>query len=133
MNKYEAGYNLLMILSVIDGNFVPQEGSIIADYLRQMHEPYKGTSNENPMLEQLGDEQLIEHFKDSSFLFYKQHNALERKKIFVEAAKTYQADSAEEEQRAFIDFVKKIVLADNVISKEESQFMNLLFKTWGLR
>lgn len=132
MNKYEAGYNLLMILSVIDGNFVPQEGSIIADYLRQMHEPYKGTSNENPMLEQLGDEQLIEHFKDSSFLFYKQHKAVERKKIFVEAAKTYQADSTEEEQKAFIDFVKKIVLADNVISKEESQFMNLLFRTWGL-
>lgn len=133
MNKYESGYNLLMIISVIDGDFMPQEGSVIVNYLREMHKPFIGTANENPMLEQLSDTQLIEHFRDSSFLFYKQHSAAERKQLFVESAKAYKADSTNEEQKQFIDFLKSIVMADHKVSKEEGQYMNLLFRTWGLK
>ena len=133
MNKYESGYNLLMIISVIDGDFMPQEGSVIVNYLRQMHKPFIGTPNENPMLEQLSDKQLIEHFRDSSFLFYKQHNPAERKQLFIESAQAFKADSTEEDQKEFINFIKSVVMADHKLSKEEGLYLNLLFRTWGLK
>lgn len=133
MNKYEAGYNLLMILSVVDGEFLPQEGNVVVDYLREMHDAFVGTANENPMLNELSNDQLISHFRDSSYLFYKQHDAAERKKIFVSSAKDFLGASTEDERKTFIEFVKKVVLADNKISKEESLLMNLLFRTWGLK
>ena len=133
MNRYEAGYNLLMILSVVDGDFVPDEGNVIAEYLRSMHAPYVGTSNENPMLTQLDDNQLIGHFKDASFLFYRQNGQSDRKKLFVESAKAFKNDSTLSDRTAFLDIVKKVVTADHKVSKEEGQYMNLLFRTWGLK
>ncbi|MGB0431270.1 MAG: hypothetical protein ACPGLV_12410 [Bacteroidia bacterium] len=133
MNKYEAAYNMLMILSIVDGEFNSNEGDVIIEYLRDMHEPYIGTENENKTFSDLTNDQLTAHFEKSSYDFYKKHPENERQEIFEGAARDFYEHSLASDQKVFIDFAKKIIVADNKITKQENQYINQLFKLWGLK
>lgn len=132
MNKYEFAYNMLMILSVVDGEFQHNEGDVIIEYMREMHEPFVGTENENKLLSELSNDQLIKHFKDACFTFYKKHNRDERLEIFESSAKDFYEHSLVSDRENFIEFAKKIIIADHKVSKEENTYINRLFKLWGL-
>lgn len=133
MNKYEAAYNLLMILSIADGDFKRPEGEVIIDYLRHVHEPYEGTENENKALNELEDDKLIRHFEDASYHFYKKHTEVEREQIFESAAREFYAQSVEHDRDLFIEYIKKVITADQKITKKENEYVNRLFKLWGLK
>lgn len=133
MNKYEAAYNLMMIISVVDGEFRDSEGGIVLEYLKHTHEPFVGTPNENRMFMDLTDGQLIEHFRDASYQFYRDHSTDARMMIFEGAAKHFYEQSLQSERDACIDYMKRIMIADNRISPEENTYINKLFKLWGMK
>ncbi|MBI1185694.1 hypothetical protein GC194_15610 [bacterium] len=133
MNKYEAAYNMMMILSVVDGDFLTQEGDVIVQYLKEMHQPYVGTDEENHLFMELSDEQLIAHFKEASYDFFKQHDRNQRLEIFEGAAREFYEHSLPHDRNTFIEYAKKIIVADHKVSKEENVFINQLFKLWGLK
>jgi len=133
MNKYEAAYNMMMILSIVDGDFLHKEGDVIVEYLREMHEPFIGTENENPFFLELSEEQLIEHFKDASFEFFRKHNKEERLQIFEGAAREFYEHSLQSDRETFIEYAKQIIIADHSISKEENLYINRLFALWGFK
>lgn len=133
MNKYEAAYNLMMIISVVDGEFRDSEGGIVLEYLKHTHQPYVGTENENNMFMELSDQQLIAHFRDASYQFYRNHPTEERMMIFEGAAREFYAQSLASERDTCIDYMKRIMIADNKITPEENTYINKLFQMWGMK
>lgn len=132
MNKYEAGYNLLLILSVSDGEYLPEEGQVIADYLRAQHEPFIGTAEENSLLLELSDEQLLDHFKDSALKYHSEADESQKEELFTAATESFFADSSPEERNQLLRFVMRLVKADNVVSPGESSFLSRLYDAWGI-
>lgn len=132
MNKYEAAYNLMMIISVADGEFAEAEGKVILEFLKQMHEKYVGTEEENQLFKELPEHQLISHFRDTSYAFFKENNAEKRLEIFQDIAQEFDKISSSEEKSAFIEYIKRVILADHKISKVENDYINVLFSSWGL-
>ena len=133
MNKYEAAYNLMMIISVVDGEFRDKEGHIVLEYLKKMHEPFVGTPNENKLFMELNNDQLINHFRDASYEFFRKHSSDERMQIFEGAARDFYAHSLQSDRDTCIDYMKRIMVADNRISAEENIYINQLFKMWGMK
>ena len=61
-NKSIAGYHLLMILSSVDGEFAPEEGMLIQQYLADEF-PFKiNLDNELETIATLQPEQWKDHF-----------------------------------------------------------------------
>ncbi|MFY0675172.1 MAG: TerB family tellurite resistance protein [Bacteroidia bacterium] len=133
MNKYESAYNMLMILMVVDGEFNSNEGDVIIDYLRSAHENYVGTKDENKTFMELSNDQLLDHFRDASYEFYKKHSDEERLNIFESAAKDYYAQSLHSDRVGFIEFAKQIIIADHKVTKLENTYINKLFDLWGMQ
>ena len=132
MNKYEAAYNLMMIVSVADGDFVEAEGKVIVDFLKQMHKNYIGTEEENHLFEELTEHQLIEHFRDTGYKFFRANSPEKRVEIFQKIAGEFGQISSDEEKTSCIEYIKRVILADHKISKIENDYINLLFSSWGL-
>ena len=133
MNKYESAYNMLMILTVVDGEFNSNEGDIIIEYLRNAHQNYVGTEDENKTFMELSNDQLLNHFKDASFDFYKKHNEQQRLEIFASAAKDFYEASLQSDRESFIEFAKQIIIADHKVTKRENIYINKLFDLWGMK
>jgi hypothetical protein len=124
---------MMMILAVVDGDFVDREGLVILGYLREMHRPYIGTQHENPLFLELDDYQILAHFRDTSLAFYQSHEAVSRLAIFEDAARSFYQVTTQVERELFIEYAKRLIIADNSFSKEENFYINHLFALWGLR
>lgn len=133
MNKYESAYNMLMILTVVDGEFNSNEGDIIIEYLRNAHENFIGTEDENKTFTELSNVQLLNHFSDASYEFYKKHNNKERLEIFEKAARDFYEMSLPSDRKGFIEFAKQIIIADHKVTKQENIYINKLFDLWGMQ
>lgn len=113
MNKFVAGYHMLMLLSEADGDFAGSEGKIIIQYLQE-HFPF-------PVNLDREIELLSTMPRDNYFLH------------FCKAMDDFYQDSTEKERHEFLDFAVKLVKADDNISKEENIFIDELFKAWDNR
>ena len=109
-NKSIAGYHLLMILSAVDGDFVPEEGMKIQEYLAEEFPFRINLDNELDAIANLQPEDWKDHFE-----FH---------------ARCFMDDSTEEERKAFINFAKSLIKADNLVSEEEHRFYKLLKNLW---
>ena len=109
-NKSIAGYHLLMILSAVDGEFVPEEGMKIQEYLAEEFPFRINLDNELDAIANLQPEDWKDHFE-----FH---------------ARCFMDDSTEEERKAFINFAKSLIKADNLVSEEEHSFYKLLKNHW---
>ena len=111
-NKPIAGYHLLMILSSVDGEFVPEEGMKVQEYLAEEF-PFKmNLDNELETIALLQPEQWKDHFE-----FH---------------ARCFQDDSTEEERKKFVKFAKSLIKADDEVSDREHQFYTLLKNIWKM-
>jgi len=54
----------------------------------------------------------------------------EWEKHFLKMMDDFYDDSTEEERTSLLRFALKITSADNIITKEENHFLNLLFEAW---
>lgn len=111
-NKSIAGYHLLMILSSVDGEFAPEEGMLVQQYLADEF-PFKmNLDNELETIALLQPEEWKDHFEFHARCFYD--------------------DSTEEERTSFIQFAKTLIKADNKVTDEEHTFYTLLKNLWNI-
>lgn len=111
-NKSIAGYHLLMILSSIDGEFAPEEGMMIQQYLADEF-PFKmNLDDELEVIALLKPEEWKNHFEFHAQCFFD--------------------DSTEKERKSFIQFAKTLIKADAEVTEREHDFYVLLKKIWKL-
>ena len=111
-NKSIAGYHLLMILSSVDGEFAPEEGMKVQEYLAEEF-PFKmNLDNELDIIATLQPEEWKDHFE-----FH---------------ARCFHDDSTEKERKDFAKFAKSLIKADDEVTERVHQFYILLKKMWNL-
>lgn len=110
LNKAEAGYHMLQLLSAVDGKFGPHEDLVITKYLVENY-PFRvemdGAMEE---LSKLKTEDYIIHFQKCMDDFFQ--------------------DSEEPERTRFLKFAVDLVKADDEITSDENIFLKILFDTW---
>lgn len=110
VNKTIAGYHLLMILSAVDHKFIAEEDTVIRDYLVQEFPITVELDKEMEIISALDADQWENHFLEMMDDFYD--------------------DSTEDERNNLLQFAIELTKADNVITKEENYYLNLLFDSW---
>lgn len=111
-NKPIAGYHLLMILSAVDGEFAPEEGLKVQQYLAEEFPFQTNLDDELDVIATLLPEQWESHFTFHAECFYD--------------------DSTAEEREKFIEFAKSLIKADDNVTDKEHYFYKTLKKTWKL-
>lgn len=110
LNKAIAGYHLLMILSAVDFRVGAEKDKIIRDYLVQEFPFRVNLDREMAIISNLKPEEWESHFLKMMDDFYD--------------------DATEGERNDLLQFAIDITKADNVITREENHFLNLLFENW---
>lgn len=111
-NKPVAGYHLLMILSSVDGEFAPEEGMKVQEYLAEEFPFRMDLDNELDVIAMLHPEDWKDHFE-----FH---------------ARCFLEDSTEEERLKFVEFTKTLIKADEQVTEEEHRFYVLLKNLWKI-
>lgn len=110
LNKTIAGYHLLMILSAVDFRISAEEDKVIREYLVQEFPFRVNLDKEMAVISNLKPDEWEAHFLKMMDDFYD--------------------DATDEERHKLISFAMELTKADNVITKEENQYLNLLFQNW---
>lgn len=110
MNKTIAGYHLLMILSAVDFRVGAAEDRIIRDYLVQEFPFHVNLDREMEVISNLRPDEWEPHFLKVMDDFYD--------------------DATEAERRSLLNFAIRLTKADNVITREENRYLNMLFEAW---
>ena len=112
-NKSIAGYHLLMILSSVDGEFAPEEGLKLQEYLAEEFPFAINLDDELDVIATLHAEQWKDHFE-----FH---------------AKCFFDDSTDKERADFLKFAKSLIKADEKVSDQEHDFYMILKKIWNIK
>jgi hypothetical protein len=110
LNKTEAGYHLLQLLSAIDGKFTLEEDLVIRKYLVENYPFRVSLDSAMDHLSALPPEDYVLHFQKCMDDFY--------------------SDSTRQERIEFLDFATQLVKADNEVTMKENIFLNMLFNAW---
>lgn len=110
MNKTIAGYHILMILSAVDFRFNIHEDLVIRNYLVEEFPFHVNLDNEMDKISALHPNDWEGHYLKCMDDFYD--------------------DATEDERRGLIDFAIQLSKADDIITKTENKFLNLLFEHW---
>lgn len=110
MNKTIAGYHMLMILSAVDFRISADEDKVIREYLVEEFPFRVNLDREMEIISNLLPDEWEGHFLKAMDDFYD--------------------DATEEERKSLLNFAVKLAKADNVITKEENYFLNLIFENW---
>jgi len=110
MNKTIAGYHLLMILSAVDFRVGAAEDKIIRAYLVQEFPFHVNLDREMEVISSLLPDEWEGHFLKAMDDFYD--------------------DATEAERRSLLNFAIRLTKADNVITREENRYLNMLFEAW---
>ncbi len=108
--KAVAGYQMLMILSAIDGVFNAKEDKIIQQYLTENFSLKDNLDSEKDILSAFPKDEYAIHFNNAMNDFY--------------------LHSTVEERNHFLDFAVKLAIADKKITPKENLFLNELFNAW---
>lgn len=110
LNRAEAGYHMLQLLSDVDGSFSSQEERIISDYLAENKSDVPDMKSAADFLSALSREDYIIHFQKCMEDFYQ--------------------DSTHQERVQFMNFAVQLVKADATVSVEENKFLKTLYDMW---
>lgn len=112
LNKVEAGYHMLQLLSVIDGQFSVQEDLVIRKYLVENYPFHVSLDGAMDKISLLKPEEYEVHFQKCMDDFYQ--------------------DSTGDERVHFMDFAVKLVSADEKVTPDENRFLKILFDAWDI-
>lgn len=101
---------MLMLLSAVDHKFFADEDTVIRDYLVQEFPLHVDLDKQMEIISGLRPDQWENHFRKMMDDFYD--------------------DSTEEERNNLLQFAIELTKADNIITKEENYYLNMLFDTW---
>jgi hypothetical protein len=110
LNKAEAGYQMLQILSAVDGKFSVDEDLIIRSYLVENYPFHVSLDGAMEQMSVLSQDDYPVHFQKCMDDFYQ--------------------DSSSKERTHFMDFAVKLARADDIITRNENIFLKLLFDSW---
>lgn len=110
MNKTMAGYHILMILSAVDFRFSSNEDIVIRDYLVQEFPFQISLDREMAIISNLKSDEWEQHYNKAIDDFYD--------------------DSTKEDRMKLIDFAIQLCKADQIITRTENYYLNLLFEAW---
>lgn len=110
LNKTIAGYHLLMILSAVDFRMHPAEEMVIREYLEQEFPIHVSLDTQMEVIAALKPDEWQGHFQRMMDDFYD--------------------DATDAERKDLLRFALELTKADEVITKEENKYLNLLFETW---
>ena len=109
-NKTIAGYHLLMILAAADFRFKTSEDMVIRDYLEQEFPFHVNLDREMEKISMLTPDEWESHFIKYMDDFYDDATPAERKKL--------------------IRFALELAKADDVITRAENYYLDMLFEQW---
>jgi len=112
MNKTEAGFHILMMLSLVDGNIQSAESSVIINFLEENFNEAIDIIKEQAFIRACPEEERLQHFTETAEQFY--------------------AIASEKDRNTFIAFAMQVVMADKKMEKEENVYINALFDCWGI-
>ena len=112
MNKTEAGFHLLTLLSLADGHIHAEEATVILDFLN-------------------------DHFRDNIDLikeqaFLRALPAAEYENHFTETAEHFYSLSNEDERHTITRFAMEVVMADEALGKHENKLITKLYDCWAI-
>ena len=110
MNKAIAGYHILMILSAVDFRISGAEDIVIRKYLNHEFPFHVNLDKEMEVISRLKPDEWEEHY--------------------IKVMDDFYDDATEEERKNLLRFAIDLAKADNVITKEENYYLNLLFENW---
>lgn len=110
MNKTIAGYHLLMILSAVDFRVGGKEDAVIRQYLAHEFPFHVNLDKQMEVISRLKPDEWEDHFRKAMDDFYD--------------------DATPEERKKLIRFALRLAKADDVITREENHYLNLLFEHW---
>ena len=110
LTKAEAGYQMLQILSAVDGEFSADADIVIRKFLVDYALTDYQMEEETEVVSMIAPEDYILYFHKAMDDFYE--------------------DSTQDERVKFLDFAVQLVKADNRITKDENIFINELFDAW---
>jgi hypothetical protein len=112
MNKTMAGYHLLMILSAVDFRVSGEEDRVIRQYLTEEFPIHVNLDKQMEVISSLHPDEWESHFLKAMDDFYD--------------------DATEIERHNLLRFALKLAKADNIITKEENHYLDLLFLNWEM-
>ncbi len=112
MNKTEAGFHILMILSKADGTIDKSESDVLFEFLEKNFNDPVDLIKEQAFLMAYPLDTVMDHFLETAEHFFKISNVVERNKL--------------------IQFAMKICMADEKMEIQENKFINALYDAWGL-
>ncbi|MFN4084040.1 MAG: TerB family tellurite resistance protein [Bacteroidia bacterium] len=112
LNKTEAGFHLLMGMSMADGLMQKVESSVILDFLEKNFDDNIEIIKEQAFLRALPTDELPTHIHEVANQLFKITSAEERNKL--------------------IEFAMKVVMADKKMEKTENSLINAVFDAWGM-
>ena len=112
MNKTEAGFHLLMLLSLADGRLDKAESDVVIDFLND-------NFNDN-----------IDLIKEQAFLKILPEE--ERESHFIETAEHFYAISTPDERHTLTRFAMEVVMADEDMQVHENKLINKLYDCWDI-
>ena len=110
LNKSEAGYHLLQLLSAVDGKFTLEEDLVIRKYLVENYPFHVSLDGAIEHLSALHADDYVLYFQKCMDDFY--------------------SDSTRKERIEFLDFATQLVKADNEVTGKENTFLKMLFNSW---
>lgn len=110
LNKAEAGFQILQLLSAVDGDFSHREDDVIREYLIENYPFHVSLDEAVEYLSTLPKEDYILHFQKCMDDFY--------------------LDSIRDERVKFLKFAIELVKADDRLTQEENIFIKTLFDAW---
>lgn len=112
MNRTEAGFHLLVILSLSDGKYDSVENDVIIEFLSDAFPGKIDLIKEQAFLRIFPQEEWEMHFREVAARFY--------------------AISVPEDRNHLLDFAMKVVIADDKVTPDENVYINLLYDAWDL-
>jgi tellurite resistance protein len=112
MKLAQAGYHMLMILSIIDGEYKIEEGKVIVEYLHKSYNTQLNLDDENKALLNIAKDQLATHFKN--------------------AAQTFKVLSTPDQRQDFLTFAHRLIQADGNFANEENKVLSSLANSWKI-
>jgi uncharacterized tellurite resistance protein B-like protein len=112
LNKSEATFHLLGILSRADGSSQPKEKTIILNFLEKNFSDDIDLIKEQAFLTALPSSEHYSHFDEVCSRLYSLSSAEERNKI--------------------VEFAMKVVMADKKMTDDENRLIDRMFTLWDL-
>ncbi|TAE85679.1 MAG: hypothetical protein EAY81_06295 [Bacteroidetes bacterium] len=112
MTKVEAGFHLLVIVSLVDGKIQQAESDVILDFINDHFD---------------GELDLI---KEQAFLRALPES--ERERHFIETAEHFYTISTEDERHTLTRFAMEVAMADEDMQIPENKFINKLYDCWAI-